>query len=95
MLHDFNGVYPRECGGTFAPCCAPAAAKGLSPRVRGNRLPTQPMILRKRSIPASAGEPASSVSPAHAVQVYPRECGGTVRGQMKIPAGPVRGNLSR
>ena len=32
-----QSVYPRVCGGTIATPAVPILAKGLSPRVRGNR----------------------------------------------------------
>ena len=73
-----NAVYPRECGGTIqaARCCLPSG--GLSPRVRGNRLPALVTSTRAGSIPASAGEPRAAGVLACAVGVYPRECGGTM-----------------
>ena len=59
---------------------APAAmsAGGLSPRVRGNQPAKNLARLRRRSIPACAGEPwhVSPETPRPAV--YPRVCGGTI-----------------
>ena len=71
------GVYPRECGGTLCPIHRVIGRKGLSPRVRGN--PTASGIQReaRRSIPASAGEPATRYNISRSTRVYPRECGGT------------------
>ena len=70
-------VYPRECGGTggirFSGCCP----EGLSPRVRGNPCRWRPGLVARRSIPASAGEPAPAGSISIPAAVYPRECGGT------------------
>ena len=71
------GVYPRECGGTFETEVANQNALGLSPRVRGNPPAGGCADERRGSIPASAGEPASSPSMALGQRVYPRECGGT------------------
>ena len=55
---NFRGeVYPRVCGGTFYLARISRYARGLSPRVRGNRkcqIPARPL---PRSIPACAGEP--------------------------------------
>ena len=51
-------VYPRVCGGTAAACALAATEYGLSPRVRGNRLLVKCLLMRLRSIPACAGEPA-------------------------------------
>ena len=52
-----GGVYPRVCGGTTGQCSRRFAGRGLSPRVRGNLLAAPESQLRKRSIPACAGEP--------------------------------------
>ena len=52
---------------------------GLSPRMRGNRLP---VFLRRDdvgSIPAHAGEPFSRSFWSGFRRVYPRACGGTKR----------------
>ena len=51
-------VYPRVCGGTFNPTVGADKSHGLSPRVRGNHLPSRPRLTELRSIPACAGEPA-------------------------------------
>ena len=51
-------VYPRVCGGTGPWLCACSAKKGLSPRVRGNRIVWLISGIRDRSIPACAGEPS-------------------------------------
>ena len=50
-------VYPRVCGGTSQAQHVHAHPRGLSPRVRGNRLPRLRFTFQKRSIPACAGEP--------------------------------------
>ena len=50
-------VYPRVCGGTFEPSNRMSTMRGLSPRVRGNRLAIRAHLVRWRSIPACAGEP--------------------------------------
>ena len=79
LLHD-GGVYPRACGGTGHSLDLNAAAKGLSPRVRGN----PPAYCRgdpvQGSIPARAGEPTRPIGKRRAIGVYPRACGGTGRG---------------
>ena len=72
-----RGVYPRACGGTSKGRRGPRAYYGLSPRVRGNPLPPFSMLVLVRSIPARAGEPATSLGQLHLVSVYPRACGGT------------------
>ena len=72
-------VYPRVCGGTRKrPGCS-WPPTGLSPRVRGNPSSFLRGGRMRRSIPACAGEPPSALSRAecHAVEVYPRVCGGT------------------
>ena len=50
-------VYPRECGGTQQVYEEDSQGRGLSPRVRGNLITANPVVGRRRSIPASAGEP--------------------------------------
>ena len=53
-------------------------ACGLSPRVRGNRMPSAVKRQVSGSIPACAGEPGRP-QPLHRIsRVYPRVCGGTV-----------------
>ena len=71
-------VYPRECGGTLSNAKVLASRTGLSPRVRGNRLPPLVQQLVNGSIPASAGEPTSNGGVLVIGTVYPRECGGTI-----------------
>ena len=75
-------VYPRVCGGTRAPAAERCDGGGLSPRVRGNRQSSPPLLLENRSIPACAGEPRNSPSATSMGQVYPRVCGGTRRRQV-------------
>ena len=52
--------------------------RGLSPRVRGNRVVGISALDTAGSIPACAGEPMGSNLPHHSQKVYPRVCGGTV-----------------
>ena len=70
-------VYPRVCGGTAKSELLTLINEGLSPRVRGNPLPTTWKPSPARSIPACAGEPCCSSSALMATKVYPRVCGGT------------------
>ena len=70
-------VYPRVCGGTSAPWSSWPSARGLSPRVRGNRAASRACMPAARSIPACAGEPRRWRSCGSAGRVYPRVCGGT------------------
>ena len=51
--------------------------RGLSPRVRGNRLETAVDVASDGSIPACAGEPFHPGDPRCLIWVYPRVCGGT------------------
>ena len=96
----FAGVYPRVCGGTLEELRMPRPARGLSPRVRGNRPYLRGRRDADRSIPACAGEPGRILVPDAAGGVYPRVCGGTdgdagdgVAGQGLSPR--VRGNQIR
>ena len=93
-------VYPRVCGGTCCPMRAACGADGLSPRVRGNPRTVPTPTSTWRSIPACAGEPASSTGMSFAARVYPRVCGGTYRFRWPdVPHGGlsprVRGNRIR
>ena len=72
-----NSIYPRVCGGTTALVRAVRAGQGLSPRMRGNRPPYRAAPPPDGSIPAYAGEPASSIRGWPLSPVYPRVCGGT------------------
>ena len=73
-------VYPRACGGTEYVVPSHESPLGLSPRVRGNRLAERVHADNRGSIPARAGEPCEPIDPAIERKVYPRACGGTVRG---------------
>ena len=70
-------VYPRVCGGTEDVPGMSVKGKGLSPRVRGNRLRRPGRQRQPRSIPACAGEPLRSRRRPAVPGVYPRVCGGT------------------
>ena len=56
-LQGTHEVYPRACGGTWSFRSFDRVAKGLSPRVRGNRARRYRSGSRGGSIPARAGEP--------------------------------------
>ena len=93
-----QGVYPRVCGGTFVVGSLARAFPGLSPRVRGNPNQVNRLRVRKRSIPACAGEPRPSRLAPSAPSVYPRVCGGTSAAACPCPGTAglsprVRGNL--
>ncbi len=91
-------VYPRACGGTFLETCPLATPSGLSPRLRGNHRKPHGIGGKRRSIPAPAGEPRSTILPSTAREVYPRACGGTGN-HCAMPTGVgglsprLRGNL--
>ena len=72
-----NRVYPRACGGTWFSPRRVALPCGLSPRVRGNLHRLVRHVIRFRSIPARAGEPAPCSATSGGASVYPRACGGT------------------
>ena len=74
-------VYPRVCGGSVGSAGFNIPIQGLSPRVRGKRVPPPKSIAYGRSIPACAGEaPRDFITPP-APGVYPRVCGGSGRRQ--------------
>ena len=70
-------VYPRACGGTAGSEYNDGSARGLSPRVRGNREQANRLYVIVRSIPARAGEPICIIAGRPRDRVYPRACGGT------------------
>ena len=70
-------VYPRVRGGTGERKRSPVPHNGLSPRARGNHLPIGRNEIRKRSIPACAGEPRPAIIRPSRRKVYPRVRGGT------------------
>ncbi|APH57216.1 Hypothetical protein GbCGDNIH6_1382 [Granulibacter bethesdensis] len=72
-----TGDYPRIRGGTSNGGRITAAPFGLSPHTRGNRPSTASGNRDHRTIPAYAGEPASSHAIWGAPQDYPRIRGGT------------------
>ena len=93
-------VYPRVCGGTFLRAQEHSGGIGLSPRVRGNRRRAGGRNEHVRSIPACAGEPASSRCCCCIATVYPRVCGGTAASSSgSLPlvglSPRVRGNRAR
>ena len=95
LIH--HQVYPRVCGGTFAVVLPRQAAKGLSPRVRGNPSCKASPRPSAGSIPACAGEPSPALGGQRGHPVYPRVCGGTHQLGEGVPARPglsprVRGN---
>ncbi len=97
LNHIVKRVYPRVCGGTWAPGSEGHPPQGLSPRVRGNHLSTAYIHSAIRSIPACAGEPMSDTLALPTFPVYPRVCGGTPEScrQESPPGGlspRVRGN---
>ena len=95
--HRLRRVHPRAGGGTSVIQIQTAAAKGPSPRGRGNRgSPAQAERLAG-SIPARAGEPSARSHPRTRPGVHPRAGGGTRCGRsLKVsPSGPSprgRGN---
>ena len=75
--HCGSTVYPRVCGGTLLAPARPILEGGLSPRVRGNRIPCRIASAGAGSIPACAGEPRPGGAGRRRCWVYPRVCGGT------------------
>ncbi len=93
----WRAVYPRVCGGTGFNDVGEFLARGLSPRVRGNRAATIKTSTDFGSIPACAGEPRRRPSTSLGPSVYPRVCGGTAKPliaqTMSLGLSPrVRGN---
>ncbi len=95
---EMSKVYPRGCGGTSDDVARFRAARGLSPRVRGNPYARDCSGQRCGSIPAGAGEPSSRAGTRCRRRVYPRGCGGTMADAtnqlfMRGLSPRVRGNL--
>ena len=57
---DIMSVYPRPRGGTSPDQLNGSHIPGLSPPTRGNQRRVPPRAIRRRSIPAHAGEPSPS-----------------------------------
>ena len=70
-------VYPRPRGGTRRVWAWGWACRGLSPPTRGNPGEAASRAVRRRSIPAHAGEPVQRGRNRRRIQVYPRPRGGT------------------
>ena len=68
------------CGGNGLIGVAGLRHRGLSPRVRGKRLPAAPAPPHPGSIPACAGETADHALTLRKAEVYPRVCGGNAAG---------------
>ena len=68
-------VYPRECGAAYLIHAVEWYDSGLSPRVRGSPLSPHSLPKTPRSIPASAGQPGTTLMTQSTGTVYPRECG--------------------
>ena len=93
-------VYPRPRGGTRHLTVESNGIYGLSPPTRGNRRPNRQRGIRRRSIPAHAGEPPRVEQSQAVGAVYPRPRGGTRKppNQSRARRGlspPTRGNLRR
>ena len=78
-------VYPRVCGGAAQPIARTLGGTGLSPRVRGSPDGGWLDERDQGSIPACAGEPASTNAMRSQSQVYPRVCGGAPRNRRRPP----------
>ena len=74
-----SGVYPRVCGGNTGRQSTGTTDEGLSPRVRGKRLPMFDADALQGSIPACAGETNCLMCDNGLAGVYPRVCGGNGR----------------
>ena len=70
-------VYPRVGGATKLPSQVEVTRDGLSPRGRGNLLPSGLAASYLGSIPAWAGQPAMGGAPGLTELVYPRVGGAT------------------
>jgi len=69
-------VYPHVCGGIYQAAPVLCLQEGLSPRVRGHRVPAYAGGGGVRSIPTCAGASFWSASLTWRTWVYPHVCGG-------------------
>ena len=76
-------VYPRPRGGTESAYYPEMRRRGLSPPTRGNRRRGARADVRRRSIPAHAGEPSPCAGVSGQAEVYPRPRGGTTAAPSK------------
>ena len=76
-LSSVEGLSPRVRGNPAGTTTLTGIDGSIPPRVRGNQIPPVPGAAIGGSIPASAGEPRPERVVEAALQVYPRECGGT------------------
>ena len=72
-------VHPRVRGGAYPAPNGVRVIAGPSPRARGSHATVRGLDLRVRSIPACAGEPASSLRSVVPPRVHPRVRGGAMR----------------
>ena len=72
---DFWPVHPRERGEHCVTTAGSKPADGSSPRARGTQIDERLSLVRKRFIPASAGNTWWTVRPAPPPAVHPRERG--------------------
>ena len=70
-------AYPRACGATPSEYASCPPGRGLSPRVRGNRLDKVGTAAHIGPIPARAGQPEGVALRLHDIGAYPRACGAT------------------
>jgi hypothetical protein len=68
-------VHPRACGEHSLPPGDSAVEAGSSPRMRGTRAQAGAPDVRRRFIPAHAGNTLSDLAQGHRLSVHPRACG--------------------
>ena len=93
-----SGVYPHACGETRYSGRLNSGARGLSPRMRGNRSFGDSFFSGSGSIPTHAGKPQVPDHRLLAMRVYPHACGetppATVSSRLLLGLSPrMRGNL--
>ena len=71
-------------GGTTWATCRSWRGRGLSPRVRGNRVDVDTVSRFEGSIPACTGEPHLNVPTHVSAKVYPRVYGGTISSHHRV-----------
>ena len=71
--------HPRACGANSAACNHSLVVSGSSPRMRGKPAPSFDLHVRRRIIPAHAGQTPMRARGAFSQADHPRACGANVQ----------------
>ena len=71
--------HPRACGANISGCPSRTSLTGSSPRVRGKPVGAPTVRVRRRIIPARAGQTPPATCPSHTPPDHPRACGANLQ----------------